>query len=65
MARLAIAAVVVLILVAAASAVMTRLARSTRSDGPGTNEIPETQMQKVAFFLLIALIMYVSVSGGV
>ncbi len=63
MARFAIALFAVLFVAVLAAMLIGRTAHSrdghVATIGPG-----DSQMQKVAFFLLIALILYVSASGG-
>lgn len=66
MARLVLATLLVigaLAVVAIFVAGLSRVLRETHAAGTGPR-VEVTAMQKVAFFLLVALIMYVSVSGG-
>ncbi len=66
MARLVLAAVIVLVIVAFIAVVVAglyRIARTGGSDVLGAGG-KATGMQQVAFFLLMALILYVSVTGG-
>lgn len=66
MARLALAAIFVLVVVGLAAIFIAGLNSLRRTAGAGGPlDVTEgTAMQKVAFFLLIALILYVSASGG-
>ena len=66
MARLALAAILVLVVVGMTTVFLAGLRSIRRSEGAGTALVVTegSPMQKVSFFLLIALILYVSVSGG-
>ena len=66
MVRLALAAVLVLLVIGVLSVFVAGVYRIARADVPDAFDIGHkgSIMQKVAFFLLVALILYVSVSGG-
>jgi hypothetical protein len=66
MARLALAAIVVLIIVGLVTVFVAGIFRIARTEGSNAVEIAKrgAEMQNVTFFLLVALIMYVSVTGG-
>ena len=66
MARLALAAILVIVVVGAVAVFVAGLTSMRRTSGAGhTFDVGEgSAMQKVSFFLLIALILYVSASGG-
>jgi Na+/H+ antiporter NhaC len=66
MARLALAAILVIVVVGAVAIFMAGLTSMRRARGAGNAvaQREDTAMQKVSFFLLIALILYVSASGG-
>jgi hypothetical protein len=66
MARLALAAIFVLVVVGVAAVFLAGLRSIRQSQGTGGALVVTegTPMQKVSFFLLIALIFYVSASGG-
>lgn len=65
--RLVLAVLVVALVLALLAAAITALRRSLRTESaPGGDAgFGEDAMQKLAFFLLVALILYVSVTGGV
>jgi len=66
MARLALAAIFVLVLAGLAAVLAAGLYR-LRRENSGSDLVTATEgavMQKMAFVLLVALILYVSVSGG-
>ena len=67
MARLALAAVFVIVVVGFVAVFVAGLYSIRRAAGAGgTFDMTEgSAMQKVAFFLLLCLILYVSASGGV
>ena len=64
--RLVLAVLAVALVLALLAAAITALRRSLRAEtGPGGDAgFGEDTMQKLAFFLLVALILYVSVAGG-
>jgi NADH:ubiquinone oxidoreductase subunit 6 (subunit J) len=66
MARLALAAILVIVVVGAVAVFMAGLTSMRRAKGAGdaVDSREDSPMQKVSFFLLIALILYVSASGG-
>ena len=64
MQRLALAVIAVAIVTAVIAFVMRGIAREFESRGGLAAMTTGGTMQKVAFFLLLALILYVSVSGA-
>ncbi len=66
MQRLVLAVIFVALAVAAVATTIgvVRRAWSIADSAPGTGRTQGDTMQKLAFFLLIALILYVSVLGG-
>jgi Na+/H+ antiporter NhaC len=65
MARLALATIMVIVVVGAVAIFVAGLTSMRRTRGAGEADVREgSAMQKVSFFLLIALILYVSASGG-
>ena len=65
--RLVLAVLVVALVLALLAAAITALRRSLRMETTPGGEagFGEDAMQRLAFFLLVALILYVSVTGGV
>lgn len=66
MARLALAALLVLVIAGVVAVFAAGLYRISRTNGATdiANRSEGAVMQKAAFFLLVALILYVSISGG-